>query len=173
MEETAVGAATHAEAFRREVSLPDEKLERLARLAERLLGVRVALVPEPGEFPLFEDGVAIGSLRADAPLSSWSPEEFEVMADLAALAQAELDRQTARGGRRRAEQQRAVAESATALTDVVLTATDLEAMLAGAATEIRRSLRADVALVAAGAAHAVAGLPVREETLLELGDRMA
>jgi hypothetical protein len=152
--------------------LPGEKLERLARLAERLLGVRVVLVPEAGAFPLFEDGVAIGSLRADAP-RSWSSDELEVMADLAALAQAELDRQTARGGRRRAEQQQAVAESATALTDVVLTATDLAAMLQGAATEIRRSLRADVALVAAGSAHAAAGLPVREETLLELGERMA
>jgi sigma-B regulation protein RsbU (phosphoserine phosphatase) len=60
----------------------------------------------------------------------------------------------------------------TALTDAVLSAPDLDGMLRGAAAEVRRSFGADVALVAGGSAHAVAGLPVRDETLLELGARV-
>jgi phosphoserine phosphatase RsbU/P len=60
----------------------------------------------------------------------------------------------------------------TALTDSVLSAPDLEGMLRDAAAEVRRSFGADVALVAVGSAHAVAGLPVRDETLLELGARV-
>jgi len=142
-------------------------------------------------FPLFAEGQVIGTLCAidDVP-RDWLPEDLEVIADLAALAQSELDLRAAgraaHGGRRRAEQARelaehaqAVAESATevltrltALTDAVLPAPDLGEMLRRAATEVRRSFRADAALVAIGSEHASAGLPVRDETMIELGLRL-
>jgi GAF domain-containing protein len=142
-------------------------------------------------FPLFSEGQVIGTLCAidDVP-RDWSPEDLEVIADLAALAQSELDLRAAgraaHGGRRRAEQAREIAEHAkavaeaaaevlsrlTALTDAVLTAADLDEMLRLAAAEVRRSFRADAALVAVGTDHASAGLPVRDETLSELGTRL-
>jgi serine phosphatase RsbU (regulator of sigma subunit) len=142
-------------------------------------------------FPLFAEGHVIGTLCAidDVP-RDWSPEDLEVIADLAALAQSELDLReagrAARGGRRRAEQAReiaehdkAVAESAaavlsrlTALTDAVLAAADLDEMLRRAAAEARRSFGADAALVAVEHDYASAGLPVRDETMIEVGRRL-
>jgi serine phosphatase RsbU (regulator of sigma subunit) len=147
-------------------------------------------------YPLFAEGQVVGTFCAidDVP-RDWPADDIEVIADLAALAQSELDLRVAgraaRGSRRRAEEARelaehakAVAESATevlsrltALTDVVLPAPDLGEMLRRAAAEVRRSFRADAALVAVGEEggrfeHAASGLPARDETVLELGLRL-
>ena len=125
-------------------------------------GVRELGVVAYAGFPLFAEGHVIGTLCAidDVP-REWSPEDLEVIADLAALAQAELDMRAA-----------AALGRLTALTDSVLAAPDLGETLRLAAVEVRRSFRADAALVAAGPDHASAGLPVRDETVLELGSRL-
>jgi GAF domain-containing protein len=125
-------------------------------------GVRELGVVAYAGFPLYAEGHVIGTLCAidDVP-REWSPEDLEVIADLAALAQSELDLRAATALGR-----------LDALTDTVLVAPDLGEMLRGAAAEIRRSFRADAALVAVGPDHASTGLPVRDETVLELGARL-
>jgi GAF domain-containing protein len=125
-------------------------------------GVRALGVVAYAGFPLFAEGHVIGTLCAidDVP-REWSPEDLEVIADLAALAQSELDLRAA-----------AALGRLTALTDSVLAAPDLGETLRLAAVEVRRSFRADAALVAAPPDHASAGLPVRDETVLELGARL-
>ena len=125
-------------------------------------GVRELGMVAYAGFPLYAEGHVIGTLCAidDVP-REWSPEDLEVIADLAALAQSELDLRAA-----------AALGRLTALTDSVMAAPDLGETLRRAAVEVRRSFRTDAALVAAGPDHASAGLPVRDETVLELGTRL-